>query len=379
MMTKSVKIILAILLFVPGLSAQEAVEVTDQTIRVEARSEKVFYFGFAAGDKVTLNFSENNHRELNEFSVTEYPDNPVFSAYKVRTVDDKTFNVSKQGVYMFRLANNSIFPRVCSINIRRTPASAQTVNFNTSVAWVDKQITDSNTYTKQVQTGFDTTYVVKTRREVTKTVLSEDMMMDKTERVHSKSSVGNKNFSLIRVTLPKNETEPGSETHTIAWAYWIGVGKEASEAWTKNISLIKNIASGAATLLGASPLASMAIGAVSSLALPSMGDDVSYWLLPDDSNAQLFQSGKTFHQFDQGKGIAAYGKNTDRLQGTFYVALLNDNYVQGIDVDVKISVIRETKFYETRPTREPVLTPRYENKTFSEPVVKTVRIPATGQ
>ena len=123
----------------------------------------------------------------------------------------------------------------------------------------------------------------------------------------------------------------------------------------------------------------MAIGAVSSLALPSMGDDVSYWLLPDDSNAQLFQSGKTFHQFDQGKGIAAYGKNTDRLQGTFYVALLNDNYVQGIDVDVKISVIRETKFYETRPTREPVLTPRYENKTFSEPVVKTVRIPATGQ
>ena len=161
----------------------------------------------------------------------------------------------------------------------------------------------------------------------------------------------------------------------VSCVYWIGVGKEASEAWKKNVSIFKNLASGAATILGGGPLAGFAIGTVASFIMPSIGEDVAYWLIPDYKNSQLFLAGKTFMQFDKGKGIAAYGKNTRFTQGSFYIGLLNDNKFQDIDANVKISVIWEISTYEDKLSIEKKITPRFEKKTFSEPTIITDTIP----
>ncbi len=110
-----------------------------------------------------------------------------------------------------------------------------------------------------------------------------------------------------------------------------------------------------------------------------MGEDVAYWFITDYNNAQLFMAGQSFMQFDKGKGIAAYGKNSDRTQGVFYIGLLNDNQFQGIDVNIKISVIWETNYYEDKQYTEMNVTPRYEKKTFSDPIIKTFKVPVTGQ
>ena len=130
------------------------------------------------------------------------------------------------------------------------------------------------------------------------------MIMDKTERVNSTSSIGNKNRKTLVIHLPKNEITEDKSRKVVSWVYWIGVGKEASDAWKKNVSIFRNITSGAATILGGGPLAGFAIGTVAGFAMPSMGEDVAYWFIPDYKNSELFMNSKTFMQFDKGKGVA---------------------------------------------------------------------------
>jgi len=358
---------------------QEPIDVTEQTIKLGGMQEEELYYGFAAGDKIIFSFRETGGQEIKEVEITEYPGNSRFSAYKTSHVDNKTITVSTQGVYIFRIKNSALAGRVCLIKIQRVPVSGDTRNFNTAVTWEMRPDTTYSTCTREAVIGYDTSYIQKTKKELVKTEISEDIIADKTERVHSRNNLQHKNYSILPVSLPQNEVTPFMTKTVRSWAYWIGVGKEASEAWLKNVNIIKNIASGASVILGGSPLAGIAIGTLATLAMPSMGEDVAYWFIPDYANARLFMEDKDFVQFDSGKGIAAYGKNTDRTQGTFYIGLLNDNQVQGIDVNVKISVILETKYYEDKPYLEISLTPRYGKKTFSEPVIRTVKVPVAGK
>jgi GH24 family phage-related lysozyme (muramidase) len=378
-MTRTVTFIVGLFLWTATAFGQEPVDVTDQTIKIGGLKEEELHFGFAAGDKIVFSFKEADNKELKEIEIVEYPNNSKFSDYKTKQVDNKTISVTKQGVYIFRFKNSALGGRICKIKIQRIPASEETKNFNSTVTWVNKQETTYNTYTKDVIVGYDTTYVQKTKKELVKTELSEDMIMNKTERVHSINNLDYKNYKTVQVTLPQNEISTYKTKKIVSWAYWIGVGKEATDAWTKNVNTVKNVASGAATILGGGPLAGLAIGAVSSLAMPTMGEDVAYWFITDYNNAQLFMASQTFMQFDKGKGIAAYGKNSNRTQGVFYIGLSNDNQFQGIDANVKISVIWETNYYEDKQYTEMKVTPRYEKKTFSDPVIKTIRVPETGQ
>ena len=85
-------------------------------------------------------------------------------------------------------------------------------------------------------------------------------------------------------------------------------------------------------------------------------------------------SKQAYYQFDQGKGIAAYGKNTDRLQGTFFIGLHNDNQTTGIDANVKIVVIKEVKTYADKEYDRQKITPRHVTLNKKRMVVKTTGI-----
>jgi len=49
-----------------------------------------------------------------------------------------------------------------------------------------------------------------------------------------------------------------------------------------------------------------------------------------------------------------------------------------IDVNVKVVAIVETKTYANKQYTEPIVRPRYELKTFTEPQIKTYRVPIVG-
>lgn len=366
------------LLFHAAVFAQGPIDVTDQTIKIGGLKEEELYLGFATGDKIVFNFEEKDGKELKEVEIVEYPGNSRYSDYKSSKIENKTLTVPKTGVYVFRFKNSAVAGRICKIRIQRIPAGEDTKNFNTAVTWQTKQETTYHTYTKDVIAGYDTTYIPGTKRELVKTEQREEVILDRQERVHS-GIHGNGNKTSVFFTLPPNQSSTYASSKVIAWAYWVGVGEEANQAWKQNMRAVGALVKGVAAIY-TTPLGALAIGAVVDLALPKMGEDVKY-SIADQANKELFMTGgNEYEVFDQGKGIAGYRKFTDPVlcQGAFYVLLSNDNWVQGIDVAVKVIAMVETKHYEDKPYTELKVSPRYEKQTFSDPVVKTVQVPVTG-
>ena len=369
---------MGLLLLSVNAFGQELIDVTDQTIRIGGMKDEEIYLGFAEGDKIIFNFHEADNKELKEIEIFEYPNNSKFSDYKTKKVDNKTINVTKQGVYVFRFKNSAISGRVCKIKIQRIPLNEATKNFNTTVYWETKQETTFNTYTKDVIVGYDSTYIQKIKKVLVKSEQKEELIFDKPQRVHSTTN-SNGNKTTLFFTLPQNQITPYKTTKVVSWAYWVGVGEEANQAWKKNAQTISNAAKSAATYF-TSPLGALAIGAVTELMIPTVGEDV-YYAIADQTNKDLFLSGYQYKIYDHGKGVAGYRKFTEKnmCQGTYFVLLSNDNVMQGIDATIKVISIIETNIFEDQQYTEINVTPRYEKQTFSDPIINTFKVPVTGK
>jgi len=377
-MNTKINIIMGLLLLSVNAFGQELIDVTDQTIRIGGMKDEEIYLGFAEGDKIIFNFHEADNKELKEIEIFEYPNNSKFSDYKTKKVDNKTINVTKQGVYVFRFKNSAISGRVCKIKIQRIPLNEATKNFNTTVYWETKQETTFNTYTKDVIVGYDSTYIQKIKKVLVKSEQKEELIFDKPQRVHSTTN-SNGNKTTLFFTLPQNQITPYKTTKVVSWAYWVGVGEEANQAWKKNAQTISNAAKSAATYF-TSPLGALAIGAVTELMIPTVGEDV-YYAIADQTNKDLFLSGYQYKIYDHGKGVAGYRKFTEKnmCQGTYFVLLSNDNVMQGIDATIKVISIIETNIFEDQQYTEINVTPRYEKQTFSDPIINTFKVPVTGK
>ncbi|MBK7561211.1 MAG: hypothetical protein IPI68_06725 [Chitinophagaceae bacterium] len=122
------------LLFYFSASTQlPAIDVADNTLKVAAFGEEVFYYGFAEGDKLIFNFEELKGKELKEVEIIELPSNSKFMDYKTKKIENKNLEITKTGIYMFRFANTGLGGRICKFKIQRIPASETTKNFNSSV------------------------------------------------------------------------------------------------------------------------------------------------------------------------------------------------------------------------------------------------------
>ena len=63
-------------------------------------------------------------------------------------------------------------------------------------------------------------------------------------------------------------------------------------------------------------------------------------------NVKRFLNQESFQLFDKGKGVAGFGRNDRITKGSFYIGLYNDNQRLGLDVDIKVLVVKEIKIYE---------------------------------
>ena len=358
------------------LNAQNAIDVTEQTIKVKALSEEVMYFGFAEGDQIVFNLLEIDGKELKEVEIIEFPSASKFSDFKTSKVNNKVINVNTKGVYKFRFYNSALGGRLCKVKIQRIPSEEKLKGFNTAVKWIKEQDTTWNSYTKDVIIGYDTLKVQKTRKVILLEEKIEDLFMDKTQRVHSITN-GNGNKTSVFFTLPQNQINEYESRTVIAWAYWIGVGEESNRAWEQNKKTIIGAVNGFASMT-LSPLGGLALGTMTNLILPSNGEDVSYGLV-NEINKNLFYSGQQYKGYDFGKGIAGFKRFTDStmLQGTYFVVMSNDNYMQGIDVNVKVSAIIEHKKFKDEVYTEKLVNPKYEKQIIKEPVISTRELPVT--
>lgn len=350
----------------------EPIDVTELTIKVGGMKTKELFYGFAKGDLIVFNFEDVKGKPMKEIEIIELPSNSKFMDYKSNSIIDKKIKVNKKSVYKFIFKNSAMSGRICKVKIQRIPKTEELSSFNTDWKWKTLYDTTYVPFTEDSLVGYDTLNYKEKVKELVKTEKVDDMILDKNQRVHSYFNE-NSSYTYLRVDLPKDKKEPYRTERIITWAYWIGVGEESSKAYAENVKSVGKIATGLASTFG-TPLAGIAVGTVTQLMTPQSGEDVQYAFIADFQNVQAFLSKQTYYQFDQGKGIAAYGKNTDRLQGTFYIGLHNDNKTTGIDANVKIVIIKEVKTYADKEYDRQKVTPRYVTLHKKRMVVKTTEI-----
>ena len=265
--------------------------------------------------------------------------------------------------------------RVCKIKIQRLPASEATKEFNTTVNWVIKQDTTWNTFTKDIIIGYDTAYVQTTRKELVKIDTLFTPLFDKQLRVHSETAIGKTQYNSVIVELPKNRYLPNvfnayQTTELISWSYWLGVGQKSQQDYEK---ANKNLSSGiklVGALTGYGALASLAATGVSLFTNSTLGDNVQYKFSGVQNNSEIV--------IDYGNVVSASGRNEKVKQGSFSIQLYNDNFKDGIDVNLKMIAMQVSKTWKDIPFTEQKVTARIEKQLFKEPVVSTNRVAVAG-
>jgi hypothetical protein len=320
-----------------SLKAQSpaTIDVVENTIKVSSWGEETFYYGFAEGDKVILNFEEVNGKELKEIEVTETASSSSkFMDYKTKKIQDKIININSTGIYKFRFNNSSLSGRVCKFKIQRVPVSEETKNFNCTV------------YSR---TKSDTTYATNYENYVVKvdTIITE--LVSEVAKVHS-SLNANGNRTVLNFALPLN---------TISWSYYIGVDQVGQQAYEKATSeLVRTSSPLISRLSGYNPLAALALGATSYLFQLQSGEDIDYWLV-QGGDANLFQQGKAFRYVKKGKVINTFSQMPSYF-GNLSFCLSNDNAVAAASVLVKVTAVHLKQVFGRRAIQKSEVKSRQE-------------------
>lgn len=374
-MIKKLLFSLAIIISQNLFAVGEPILITESTISLNFNEIDELFFSFAEGDIIEFDFKMVKGKHIKEIEVFELPNNKIFSDFKVKSISKKQIHIKNKGLYKFKFYSSSLTRRVGKIKIFRIPANASTKKFNTNWKWRTIRDTIYTPYTIDSITGYKKIQYKEKIRELVKTENIEDIVFNKNQRVHSYLNE-NRSSTYLRVDLPNPIVSELKEEKVIAWAYWIGVGREAQQSYKENAKSVGKLANGITSMYG-TPLAGLAVGTITELFIPKTGEDVLYSFIPNYENAQKFMNKQPYLQFDTGKGIAAYGKNSNRTQGTFYIGLSNDNQLQGIDVDVKIVSVKEIKTFEmiehTRERKEPITATL--NKTRMSVNETKIRVP----
>ena len=114
--------------------SQTPIDVAENTMKISASGEQVFYYGFAEGDQLVFNFEEGDGKELKELEISFMPSTSIFMYYKTKKIENKVIQIRETGVYKFKFVNSNLFSgRVCKFKIQRIPGSDATKKFNTTV------------------------------------------------------------------------------------------------------------------------------------------------------------------------------------------------------------------------------------------------------
>ena len=301
------------------LYSQKPVVVVESTLKVGPFKEEVFYYGFAAGDKLVFNFEETNNKELKEVEIMELPSTSRFMDYKTKKIENKTIEIANTGIYKFRFTNSTILPRVCKFSIQRIPATAATQNFNTTV------------YSHTVN---DTTYITEEENYIDRTDTVISNLQDRVVKIQPANGTNKSAFNFI---LPDN---------TIAWSYYI-YSDDAGKIIYEDAA--KRLAATSTKFRGYGPLAAEALGNISNLRKLTSGKQINFWIVEGD-NADLFTNGAQFKYIKKGTIVNDYSR-MDYRKGTLYFCFSTGASTDQANITVKITSLYINEVMKTRPVQ----------------------------
>jgi hypothetical protein len=309
-------------------NAQDTIDIVEKTIKISGTSRETEYYGFAEGDKVIFNLTVENNKELKDITISEYPGIVKFADHTTEKIENKILNISRKGIFEFEFYNSNISGRTIHVKIQRIPKSESTKFFNTNVKWITRVDTTFSARENKYLVGSDTSFVD---------------VIDSKVRVHSQTNLDGPNWTIVDFIIPSN---------TIKWTYWIGVGNESQQAFQQDQINFSKLST---KIIGVvNPLAGLAFGLLS-MTHSKLGDNVIYNFIPSWTDVQKFQARQPFMQFKTGNVITDFGlMNYGAVNNTkYYVALVNDNTTQGIDVNVKILAVVVNNKYNSVTEKVP--------------------------
>ncbi len=339
------------------------VEVCDLTLQFNNKDEQELYYGFSAGDRIIFNCAESNGAIIAEIEISEYPNNVKFKDFQQSAVKDKYLDVPRTAVYRFRFKSGTRKDRLVKVHLQRIPKTDKQRNFITAVKWVERFDTIYQNNSAKVEKQL----VKQTRRVLAKVDTTVSSLVDKTERIHSRTSLSDASSSKVKVNLPLNSYEKDRSYEIISWAYWIGIGDQAESQYQKGNKLVglaksaTNVVQKIGFLAGPyGALASLALDGVSYFTVPTAGDNVKY---------KVFAKEKLL---DQGDGTAAFARQTVYTQGNVLFEFANDNYIDEVDVHIRMIAVALVKSYrqeEYYEQKEVPVAANFELKVVRVPMV----------
>lgn len=314
--------------------AQDTITVMESTFKLKGNSEESFYYGFAEGDKMIITLEEVKGKAIKEFEITESPSTSKFMDINKAKIN-KEMPIPRTAVYEFRIKTAFMAPRTCRMKLLRVPKDETTVSFNTAWEWKTVYDTAYIPYTIDSITGYDTIYYKETVTELASTDLSEVMVLDENAVVGAQMSLsGTGQHYQKRFKLPDNYYSKYLKQEMVSWAYWIGVGEEANQAWQRGMNAVKGLAeTAAATYI--SPLGAAALGVAFDWAMPSTGENVQFSIVNGFGNT-----------ISQGNCISTHKTITNSYNhGEYVINLYNDNVMHKINVRLRVVAIIRTSNY----------------------------------
>ncbi|MFA6150995.1 MAG: hypothetical protein WC716_06735 [Chitinophagaceae bacterium] len=318
--------------------AQVPIDISENTFKVAAFNEEVFYYGFCEGDQLIFNFEERNNKELKELEIAEMPGNSTFMDYKTKAISNKIISVPKTGIYKFRFANSSIGGRICKVKIQRVPGREETKAFNTSVYW------------REIQ---DTSYIPIQENFLVSSDTVIEEIYSALPQVSSKNAFnGNKPYQIVDFVLPAN---------TVSWSFYLATGNNGKEEYENaKRKFVETAASAVSSIPGYGALGALALTGFSYFNSVQGEDNVKYWFLSDGNSAALFQAGQQYSHYKSGDVISEASQMKYPLKGKVYLAFYNDNSFEPIKLTIKVAAVIVNQIWDSRVVKRMEIKSRKE-------------------
>jgi hypothetical protein len=313
------------------LCAQPPFLVADQTFRLDEKSEHAY--AFAEGDELRLYVEELSRKSIRSVEFVQYPDQLLFSAYKLDTALQQTIIIPQTGVYLLRIRESGFNKKICRFTLHRTPAAGTTGRLDTRVPWDIQQVKEYVIRKRSIESGKKTELV----------------------SMQGQVSVTAGKFGAKR---PVNAWQFALPPFTKQWAYRISVGQATQIARQQDAQrLTQAIQNGSVKIMGIHPetaLAAFALGAAIDLTVPRGEEDVEYAMV-DWANWEKFSQGEPYTSvIQQGLVSADVQRRYNPTEGSYLFAFKNDNWLDDITVSIEIECVTEVPQYVTETYLEAI-------------------------
>ena len=331
-----------ILFFTFSIHAQiNPINVVDLNFKIPAASNYELRYGFAKGDIIIINYSEEKSKKLKAFEVVEHPSTKKYSEFNITNITNKEIRIQNKGIYKFRFENNSLGRRICNFRIDRIPVSEENIAFNTNV---------------KIKTIADTTFTIS-KESVVRSESYKTVELAKAQKFFINSG-SNATFleGKSRVSLPIK-----LPPNTVKWYYTVSSIRD--EAKINEISNSVNLASELTSLIDNTGSLNFAI---EKLTQPPGANYCDVYLL-NHSNLNPFLNKSAFNYAPIGTRenvVSALVEIPYTSDEIIYLGIKNPDMSHGINVIINVVAITLEQEIEYKEVKIPHV--KYKKELYIE-------------